>query len=142
MGTNLLTLGLIAIISTSCSKAYNDPEMVIIGEWKLIEGETVFKEHRSFDYSDNKIIYYFHSDGVLTVTSDIEGHLGHASGQYTYNFSQSQLYENIDERFTLTIGSTSSPCSISAERMVLNDAPVDGPILHFVKQQSEASSNR
>lgn len=122
------------IIAAGCSKSNEVPEIDIVGKWKLIEGETVFNEHQVFDYSDDNIIYQFHPDGTLTIKSDIEGHIGHGNGEYSYMLSTSPLYKNADEPFTLTIGTLHHACSIAEESMILNDSPLDGPILHFIRQ--------
>lgn len=113
--------------------AVKGAEDSVIGKWKQVKGESVFRNPLIVDYSCNEIIYHFKSDGTLTITSDIDNPIGYNSGNYTYVFSLNSMYENMEENHTLKIGDSSWGCSISESSMILNDAPLDGPILNFIR---------
>jgi len=115
--------------------AVEGPENNVIGKWKQVKGKTVFDKPQIVDYSCNNIIYNFKSDGSLSIYSDIDNPIGYNSGEYIYEFSLYSLYENIDENYTLKIENSSWACGISGSNMVLNNTPLDGPILYFVRIQ-------
>ncbi|MBK7480595.1 MAG: hypothetical protein IPI69_13350 [Bacteroidales bacterium] len=114
-------------------KTIKGPENDITGKWKLIKGQTVFYNPQTIDYSCDNIIYHFESDGRLKIDSDIDDIIGFDSGEYTYEFSMSVLYENIEEKFTLKINDIHLPCNISRSDLIIDDSPLDGPILHLVR---------
>jgi hypothetical protein len=105
----------------------------IVGEWKQVKGKTVFSNPQIIEYTCNNIIYKFKSDGSLNILSDVENPIGYNSGDHIYEFSQNNLYGIPDENFTLKIDNTNWACSISGSNMVLDDSPLDGPILYFIR---------
>jgi len=142
MSLILVLLGII-ILSGGCKtdelgcpvSAINGPENDITGKWKLTKGQTVFYNPQTIDYSCNNIIYHFQSDGRLKIDSDRDDIIGLDSGEYKYEYSMSVLYENIKENSTLKINDIQMPCSISRHDLIINDSPLDGPILHLVRVQ-------
>lgn len=137
----VMSILLLLFVGTGCKEneqkcttvAVEGPEDDVVGKWKQVKGKTVFDKSQIVDYSCNNIIYNFKSDGSLSINSDIDNPIGYNSGEYIYEFSQHSLYENIDENYTLKIDNSNWACSISGSNMVLNNAPLDGPILYFVR---------
>lgn len=138
---NLLSFVLILLIVTGCKEdeqksttdAEIDSQNDIVGEWKQVKGKTVFYNPQIIDYTCNNIIYKFKSDGSLNIFSDVDNPIGYNSGDHLYEFSQNNLYGIPDENFTLKIDNRYWACSISGSNMVLDDSPVDGPILYFIR---------
>lgn len=128
----LLSLIPILLACASCIGEL-DPEEILIGRWKLVEGQVYFTEPRTVDYFSHDIVYHFHTDGSLTVIGNSEDQLGYVAGNYFYEFKQSTASRGNNLDYTLRIGGASWPCSISRKRMTLNNSPLDGPILSFVK---------
>lgn len=110
-----------------------DPEEALTGRWKLVRGQTFFLEPRTVDYSSNEIVYHFHKDGDLTISSDLEDPIGYPEGQYFYEFRPFPAFDGHNLEYTLQIGGASWACAISRNRMTLDNSPLDGPILTFVK---------
>ncbi len=139
--SSILLFSLIFIGFTGCkddeqkcnTNAVTGSQDDIVGEWKQVKGKTVFYNPRIIEYTCNNIIYKFKSDGSLNILSDVENPIGYNSGDHLYEFSQNNLYGNPDENFTLKIDNTNWACSISGSNMVLDDSPVDGPILYFIR---------
>lgn len=128
----LLSLIPILLACASCMGEIN-PEEALIGRWKLVKGETFFFEPRTVDYSSKDIVYHFHPDGTLTVSGDSEDQLGYAAGDYVYELRPFPAFNGHDMDYTLQIGGGSWGCSISRSHLTLNNAPLDGPVLSFVK---------
>ncbi len=111
--------------------AINGPEDDITGKWKLINGEEIFFNPRTVDYSCNNVVYHFQTDSILTITSDIVDIIGFAPGQYSYEFG---LGED-KEHYRLKIDHSQGGCNISGSDLDINYAYLDGPILHFIRIQ-------
>lgn len=107
----------------------------ITGKWKLVMGRTVFYEPHAEDYSCNDIVYHFQADGRLTVSANIEDAMGVSSGQYEYELKRQPLFENFNRDYTLTIGNEKDACSIFEGSMILDNSPLDGPVLHLIRIQ-------
>ena len=105
----------------------------IIGKWKLVKAQTVFLDPRTVDYSCNQIIYAFDLNGNLTITADTADIIGQNSGSYDYTFSKSSFFEGQNEKYTIKIKQRSITCGISNGVMILDDSPLDGPILYLVR---------
>lgn len=104
----------------------------IIGDWKLIKGQTVFNEPKTVDYSCENVIYKFEEDGSLVISSNTEDLIDLGTGEYLYQLRFEPL-EASNEEFTLKIGEAEMGCEISADAMILNSSYLDGPILHFAR---------
>ena len=116
--------------------AVNGADDNILGKWKLVNANIVFSNPRTEDYSCDEIIYDFRADGILVVSSGASGDsVGHQQGQYTYAFTADRLFEGIEESYTLSINETKIASGIKNNKLVLNDSPLDGPILYFVRIQ-------
>ena len=113
-------------------KAKDGQDDDIIGEWKLVKGQTVFHEPKTIDYSCDNIIYKFQENGTLVVSSDTETLIDLETGQYSYQLRHEPL-ESSNEEFTLQIEESFIGSEISADTMILNHSYLDGPILHFVR---------
>lgn len=105
----------------------------LVGKWKLVKSESVFMNRNAEDYSCNKIIYDFRSDGTLVITSDIDKYIGSKPGTYQYKFTKTSLYEGGSQSYMLQVNQRSVACGISEGVMNLDDSPVDGPILYLVR---------
>lgn len=128
------SFGLVLILfSGTCCTDEMDPEEALIGRWKLVRGETVFYEPRTVDYSSNDIVYHFHPNGSLTISSDLEDLIAYPDGQYVYEFNPKPVHTGSDLKYSLKIDGVNWPCDISGRNMILDDSPLDGPILSFVK---------
>lgn len=103
----------------------------VIGKWKLVTGETTFFNPRKEDYSCQDIIYDFREDGTLVISGNNEQLIGYEGGEYTFEFSKIELYEGLN--YSLTIENGSIGCSIEKNHMILDNSPLDGPILHLVR---------
>jgi hypothetical protein len=107
----------------------------IVGDWKLSIGKTVFFKPQIVDYSCLNIIYHFKTNDTLIIESSAENPIGNRAGIYIYHLTLENLYNNVEEKYTLKIGNLNWACGISSENMILNDTPLDGPILYFVRMK-------
>lgn len=105
----------------------------VIGKWRLVKLEEVFYNPKVTDYSCYIIIYHFNEEGKLLVSSNIEENIIYEPGEYDYSFNIGTLYEGGEENYTLKISSINWACGIQESNMALNNAPVDGPKLYFVR---------
>ncbi|MFC4872722.1 hypothetical protein [Negadavirga shengliensis] len=139
---------------TACSEA-EEPHMEcevepvagddndVTGTWKLVIGEHVFDPAapRMEDYSCDNIIYHFRDDGLLSISSDVEDHLGAFGDGQPYELVEDTIYAT--DGFLLKLGSGSSTinylCSILEGVMELDDRPLEGPLLTLVRVTQEAS---
>lgn len=92
----------------------------LIGEWKLEKVQTVFKEHRIYDYSSFDIKYTFRKDGILIISSDIEFIWG-STGEFPYHLLKNGSVLEIN-------GMTFNSC-LSGVKLRLDGSILDGPIL-------------
>ncbi|WP_223035022.1 hypothetical protein [Hanstruepera marina] len=63
-----------------------EPEVRILGEWKLIYIFRVSSPPNEFDYSNDEIIFDFKSNGTVTVTGNDDPSLYFTNGEYGYEF--------------------------------------------------------
>ncbi len=103
----------------------------IVGAWKLVQGQTVFYEPKTTDYSCDNVIYEFQENGTLAISSNTSNLTGLEAGNYTYELLNESFLESGE--FTLQIEGSIQGCKISTDAMILNSAPLDGPILNFVR---------
>lgn len=106
----------------------------ITGKWKLVTAVQPFTSEGPIttDHSCHNTIYHFQVDGTLTISSDREGVL---VGQYEYELKHQPLFEHLDRDYTLIIGNGKDACSIFEGSMVLDNSPLDGPVLHLIRIQ-------
>lgn len=116
-------------------ESVSGPDDDIVGKWKLVKYKTVFYNPKTIDYSCESIFYHFQSDGTLIISSDVEDMTSPDAGIYSFEFSLSPLHENLEENYTLKIEQMDWACSIDGNSMVLNNTPLDGPALYFVRIQ-------
>lgn len=114
-------------------EAVNGANDNITGKWKLVKAKAVFRDPRTEDYSCNDIVYDFRADGMLVISGTTKNPIGYDEGQYAYEFSIGKLYQEAEEDYTLKIGNTSLACNIEENQLVINESPLDGPILHLVR---------
>ena len=111
----------------------NGSQTDIRGDWKQVKGQTVFYNPKTIDYSCNNIVYHFKTNDSLIIDSDVTSPIGYESGIYNYQFTLESLYNDPKEKFTLKIGNINWSCGISGSDLIINSAPVDGPILYLVR---------
>jgi hypothetical protein len=109
-------------------EAVEGPEDEIVGKWKMVWEIGSFLVD-SVDHSCDNIIYHFRPDGILEVSSDVEG-AGYSVGEYDY--------ELISDPYNMgaTTGVEISnflrwACFIEPTNMILDIRPLDGPVKHF-----------
>jgi len=106
----------------------------VLGKWKLLSYRTVFYNPDTTDYSCDDIIYEFKSDGRLTVTSTVDEPHGYAAGDYAFELKANVAPEDGIWYYTLQIGEHSAwPAMIEPREMILSQAYLDGPVLHFAR---------
>ncbi len=106
----------------------------ILGKWKLVSYRTVFYNPDTTDYSCDHIIYEFEHGGGLTVTSTVDEPHGYATGNYSFELKANIAAEDGNGYYTLRIGEHSQwPATIKPREMILSQAYLDGPVLHFVR---------
>lgn len=128
---NLFFVAILFILTIGyygCSDDYESTN--VVGKWKLEKAETVFYNPQLYNYSQNNIIYEFKSNGILIISSDIDDYIGDMPGEYTYD---SVSAKNENEPNTLIFNDSSWWYSISEKEMILDNSPLDGPILYFVR---------
>lgn len=113
--------------------AVNGANDNVIGKWKLIKAKVVFKNQETEDYSCDDIIYDFQDDGVLLISGSSDKAIGYQEGQYMYEFTTERLFEGLEEGYTISINNRKIATGIKNNQLVLNDSPLDGPILYFVR---------
>jgi len=113
-------------------EAKNGQDDDIIGEWKLVKGQTVFHDPRTIDFSCDNVTYTFQEDGTLEVSGSAETVIGLGAGKYSFQLHREPL-ESSDEEFTLQIDELVMGSEISADAMIINHSYLDGPILYFVR---------
>lgn len=146
----MLAGALCAVMFQTCKKAQPSEEILttyqcavnsvagpqddVLGKWKLLSYRTVFYNPDTTDYSCDDIIYEFKRDGGLTVISTIDEPHGYAAGDYTFELKENIVPEDGNTYYTLQIGEHSQwPSTIGAREMILSQAYVDGPVLHFAR---------
>lgn len=106
----------------------------VLGKWKLLSYRTVFYHPDTTDYSCDDIIYEFKPNGGLTVTSTVDEPHGYAAGDYAFELKANVAPEDGNRYHTLRIGAHSQwPATIEAREMILSQAYLDGPVLHFAR---------
>ncbi|MEC3881491.1 hypothetical protein [Parapedobacter sp. 10938] len=146
----MLVGALCAIMFQTCKKAQPSEEIVTtyqcavnsvaghqddaLGKWKLLSHWTVFYNPHTTDYSCDDIIYEFKREGGLTVTSTVDEPYGYAAGDYPFELKANVAPEDDNMYYTLQIGEHSPwPATIGTREMILSQAYLDGPVLHFVR---------
>jgi len=125
----LLTITSLASCSKSDDSVKNDQ---IFGEWKLNRADLHgFQGTKTFDYSNDNIIYNFRSNGILKVTGG--ENLGYPSGEYNYYFGKDYLGDDTNGSKTLLVNIESSKWiyNFIDGEMVLVQSYNDGPNLIF-----------
>lgn len=106
----------------------------VVGKWKLLSYRTVFYNPDTTDHSCDDIIYEFKPDGRLTVTTTVDEPRGYAAGDYTFELKANVAPEDGNKYYTLQIGEHSQwPATIGPREMILSQAYLDGPVLHFAR---------
>ncbi len=106
----------------------------VVGKWKLLSYRTVFYNPDTTDYSCEAIIYEFKREGGLSVTSTVDEPHGYAAGDYAFELKANVAPEDGNTYYTLQIGEQSQwPATIGSREMILSQAYVDGPVLHFAR---------
>ena len=74
-------------IKESSTVVINIDKGHIIGKWKLVEVKKTMPPEESYDYSQYDLIYEFKTNGVLTVSGEIEDvvNYGFSIGEYSYS---------------------------------------------------------
>jgi hypothetical protein len=111
----------------------NGSQTDIKGDWKQVQGKTVFFNPKTIDYSCDNIIYHFRMNDSLIIESDVISPIGYESGNYGYQFTLGSLYNDPAKKYTLKIGNSNWACGISGGDLVLDSSPLDGPILYLVR---------
>lgn len=89
-----------------------------------------------YDYSNNGIFYQFTSDGILTITSDIEMEPWmYQPGNYEYQFEQSDATgdKNDPLKGSLIIENVEEPCNVASDKMTLGAPYIDGPVYILIR---------
>ena len=129
----LILLTITSLISCSKSDDSNENEH-FFGEWKLNRADLHgFEGTKTFDYSNDNIIYNFRSNGILTVTG--AENVGYPSGEYSYYFGKDYLGDGTNGSKTLLVNIESSKWiyNFIDGEMVLVQSYNDGPNLIFIK---------
>ena len=146
----ILVGALCAVMFQTCKKAGPPEETVttyrcsvnsvagqqddVLGKWKLLSYRTVFYNPDTTDYSCDDIIYEFKPDGGLTVTSTVDEPHGYTAGDYAFELKANVAPEDGNTYYTLQIGEHSQwPAMIEPREMILSQAYLDGPVLHFAR---------
>lgn len=106
----------------------------VLGKWKLVKGRGSMMAPTPAqvqDYSCNNVIYHFQEDGTLHITGVSEGMISYPNGQYFFELKDDQLFEAIEEKYTLELGTTTTAagrvaCGIQENIMILNNSFIDG----------------
>jgi hypothetical protein len=116
-------------------RAVKPTRATIVGQWKLVK--VIFPDTSdgrvSYDYSQYAIMYEFKTDGVLTVSGEvgsIDSYYGHNIGEHDY------LIVDDDKEtgsYRLSIGKMTYWYTISANKLEISLAPLDGPIFYLEK---------
>lgn len=149
MKTKIILAIIIMLSTLSCKKseitiddlqcpvtAIQGKENVIIGKWKLVKQDNAWGVP-SVDYSCQKIIYEFKSDGRLLVTGNVEYLLSIPLGSHKFELARLSNYPMKDVQSLNIIGELMSswPCEISTNEMTLSQAMLDGPTLTLYRIQ-------
>ena len=129
----IIILG-IAFLS-SCSNNDDTQNNQIIGEWKLIEAQIFgFGGQSSTDYSNENIIYYFQSNGILKVTGG--QNVGYPSGEYDYFFGEDYLGGGTTDPKILLVKINESKWTynLTNGKMTIGKSYVDGTDLIFERK--------
>lgn len=120
---------------TSCSKNEDSDENdQILGEWKLIRANFYGDQgNNSIDYTSDKIIYKFQSNGILIITGG--ENVGYPDGEHNYTFGKDYLdgSTNDEKIFIVKIETTKFIYDFDNGEMTLGQSFVDGPDLVFTK---------
>lgn len=108
------------------------PNDDIVGKWKLVGAKQVFNNPQELDHSCDNIVYHFQKEGILTISGNTEGK-GCDEGDYPFEFKALKLYDEIEESYTLTMGSTDIACDIKENKLILNNSFLDGDILYLIR---------
>ena len=113
---------------------------LILGKWQLLQVDEVFTPEPpslSHDYSEYNIVYELKTNGVLTVSGEIEDvdtYRGHTIGNHTYSFiDDDNQMGNPSFPFGLQIDALTSWYKISSEELIINNSPMDGFIYSLIK---------
>ncbi|TZF85711.1 hypothetical protein FW774_01140 (plasmid) [Pedobacter sp. BS3] len=122
-------------------------ETDIGGKWKLVKGEhysSNSRQRQTKDYSCNNIVYQFHSDGRLIISSDIEDNIGFAAGEYMY---EATLHGG-GQNDLLKIGNNLYAVAMFSDKMTVEINPIDPLAIYeskltayFIRIQSNDSLN-
>jgi hypothetical protein len=106
----------------------------IIGKWRLTIGRSsgFMFSPVIVDYSQYNIVYEFKEEGILIISAK--------TGAPTFPDVGEHLYSIVDNEYGfpglpygLKIGNWESWYQISSERMIIDDSPVDGGVMYFVR---------
>ena len=80
--------------NTDNSPQIIEPEVRILGEWKLIYIFRVSSPPNEFDYSNDEIVFEFKSNNTLTVTGNDDPSLYFTNSEYEYEFIETPANGN------------------------------------------------
>ena len=126
----LLTIGLFSNCSNDDDNQTNSE---IVGEWKLTKAIFISQTVEEIDYTDQNIVYNFHSNGVLSVSGGANA--GYPIGEYEYIFGEDYLTgsPNPGEPMIVLvkIGNAKWTYDFTNGQMKIGQSYVDGPDLVF-----------
>lgn len=104
----------------------------IVGKWKMVWMRRGFSID-TVDFSCDNVIYHFRPDGILEVSSDVEG-IGYVAGDYNYEL----IWDPYNSGATTFRGVKIDDflrwaCYIETTTMTLDITPLDGPMKHFIR---------
>lgn len=102
----------------------------VVGEWKLIREDLIFSPTGppEIDFSCDNVIYIFSGNGIVSISSDVDTHKSYTNGKYLYEFKKDSVSVS-----TLIIDGISWPCKVFANKMILDNSPLDGGRLTFYR---------
>ena len=138
--TLLLLLGSI----TSCSKQEDDDDIItnategIIGDWKLdkVKANFFLAEDKTQDLSKNNIVYQFRSDGILTVSGNVDpinNYPGHTVRDYTYSIDETQKHGPSGWPRGLKIDDFIYWYRLSQDKLIIDASPLDGATYYLTR---------
>lgn len=102
----------------------HDEDSSIIGVWKLQYIESsAFKCVEAISCDEENNTYEFTSEGKLIMSYSRTPEYG---GEYTYEYGDRKLAYSPDGRLSIYV-------TLSKDKLILNDAALDGPILYFTR---------